>query len=68
MKTKQCPLCKRDVNELLYDMHIATDELKIKLIKQQFPDWSEKDGICEPCHERFRKMTEVMDRARAVAA
>jgi hypothetical protein len=36
MKTKQCPLCKREVNELLYDMHIATDELKIKLIKQKF--------------------------------
>jgi len=34
MKTKQCPLCKREVSELLYDMHIATDELKIKLIKQ----------------------------------
>jgi len=47
-------LCKREVPELLYDMHIAADNMAIERMKKDFPGWSEKDGVCEPCLERYR--------------
>ncbi|MBI5696017.1 MAG: hypothetical protein HZC51_09820 [Nitrospirae bacterium] len=55
MKTKQCPLCKREVPELLYDMHVATDMIAIEKMKRDFPGWSEKDGVCEPCLKRYKE-------------
>lgn len=57
MKMKQCPLCKKEIPELLYDMHMAADQLAIARMKRDFPDWSEKDGVCRPCLDRYRKTT-----------
>ena len=53
MKMKQCPLCKKEVPELLYDLHAAADQLAIERMKKDFPGWSEKDGVCEPCLQRY---------------
>jgi hypothetical protein len=55
MKMKQCPLCKREIPELLYDLHITADNLAIQRMKRDFPDWSPTDGVCEPCLERYKK-------------
>jgi hypothetical protein len=55
MKMIKCPLCGKEVPEGLYQMHLATDELVIAKMKRDFPGWSEKDGVCEPCLERYRK-------------
>jgi hypothetical protein len=54
MKTITCPLCKREVPELLYDLHRSADNLAIERMKRDFPGWSEKDGVCEPCLERYQ--------------
>jgi len=42
------------VPELLYDMHVAADQMAIERMKKDFPGWSEKDSVCEPCLERYR--------------
>ncbi|MHB8880543.1 MAG: hypothetical protein ACYC69_03420 [Thermodesulfovibrionales bacterium] len=52
---KKCPLCGREVPEALYQMHIATDQLVIEKMKRDFPGWSEKEGACGPCLERYKK-------------
>lgn len=56
MSMKQCPLCKTMVPELLYDMHRSADDLVINRMKRDFPGWSENDGVCEPCLERYKNM------------
>lgn len=56
MSMKQCPLCKTMVPELLYDMHRSADNLVINRMKRDFPGWSEHDGACEPCLERYKSM------------
>ncbi len=54
MKTIQCPLCKKKVPALLYELHRTADELVISRMKRDFPGWSEHDGVCEPCLERYK--------------
>lgn len=56
MKKMICPLCKRSVPEDLYEMHITIDRLAIQRMKRDFPGWSEKDGACLPCLERYEKL------------
>lgn len=56
MATKTCPLCKREVPELLFDLHMQADMLAIERMKRDFPGWSEKDGVCEPCLERYKTL------------
>lgn len=53
---KICPLCKREVPDLLYDMHVKTDMLAIERMKKDFPGWSETDGVCEPCLKRYQSL------------
>ena len=55
MNMKQCPLCKKEIPELLYDLHMIADNLAIQRMQRDFPDWSPKDGVCEPCLERYKK-------------
>jgi hypothetical protein len=43
-----------EVPELLYDLHRSADNLAIERMKRDFPGWSEKDGVCEPCLERYK--------------
>jgi hypothetical protein len=51
------PALKREVPELLYDLHVATDKLVIERMKRDFPGWSEHEGVCEPCLERYKKLS-----------
>lgn len=52
-RMKRCPLCGQLVPELLYDLHRSADDLLVALLKQDFPGWSEQDGVCRPCLERY---------------
>jgi len=52
---KQCPLCKKMVPELLYDMHVATDELTMERMKKDFPEWTPEEGVCQPCLDRYKE-------------
>lgn len=54
MKKLVCPLCKREVPALLYEMHVAMDQLAILRMKKDFPNWKENQGVCEPCLQRYK--------------
>lgn len=56
MNMVKCPLCGMEVPELMYELHEATDRLVIQRMQAKFPGWEPKDGVCEPCLERFRSM------------
>ena len=56
MKKITCPLCKKEVPAGLYDLHRVADSLVIERMKRDFPGWSEFDGVCEPCLERYRNL------------
>lgn len=56
MKMKICPLCGAMVPELLYDLHRSADDLVISRMKRDFPGWSEHDGVCDPCLERYQSL------------
>ena len=44
-----CSVCKQTVNGdmILYMDH--TQKHIIDLLKHDHPEWSEKDGVCQPC-------------------
>jgi len=52
---KRCPLCKREVPWLLYHMHSPVDEMLVPILKGDYPGWSEDDGICIPCLEKYKR-------------
>jgi len=56
-KMKNCPLCGQLVPELLYDLHRSVDDMIIGRMKRDFPGWSEHDGVCGPCLERYQSLT-----------
>lgn len=53
-KMRTCPLCGQMVPELLYDLHRSVDALVVSRMKRDFPGWSEQDGVCAPCLERYQ--------------
>src|SRR5574341_45775 len=53
----RCPLCGQEVPELLYDLHRAVDDLIVSRMKRDFPGWSERDGVCGPCLDRYKGMS-----------
>lgn len=55
MNMVKCPLCGREVPELLYPLHEATDQLAINSMQAKFPGWKPQEGVCEPCLARFKK-------------
>lgn len=57
MEIKRCPLCGQLVPELLYELHTAVDDMIIGRMKRDFPGWSERDGVCGPCLERYQRLT-----------
>lgn len=54
MKMKRCPLCGQEVPELLYDLHRSVDGMIVSRMKRDFPGWTDRDGVCGPCLERYR--------------
>jgi len=56
MKKIACPLCKMEVPDQLYDLHRFADNLVIERMKRDFPEWSENDGVCQPCLERYKNL------------
>lgn len=54
---KRCPLCGQLVPELLYDLHRSVDNMIVSRMERDFPNWSEQDGVCGPCLERYRRVS-----------
>ncbi len=57
IKMKRCPLCGQLVPELLYDLHRSVDSMIVARMKRDFPGWTEHDGVCGPCLERYKNVT-----------
>lgn len=57
-----CPLCNDAVDKLLYRYHIDGEKQVIEKIKQQNPEWSVQDGICNRCVDYYH--TEVVMQQR----
>jgi len=51
--TIYCPLCNDPVDKLLYRYHITSERQVIERIKTNNPTWSENDGICSRCIDRY---------------
>ncbi|MEP6596872.1 MAG: S8 family serine peptidase [Ginsengibacter sp.] len=48
-----CPLCNDTVDKLLYRFHYDSERMVIEKIKQEFPQWTENDGVCLRCVDFF---------------
>ena len=48
-----CPLCKDNVDKLLYRFHYESERVVIEKIKTEFPQWTENDGACSRCIDFF---------------
>lgn len=48
-----CPLCNDKVDKLLYRYHLDDERQVIGRIKEQNPEWSERDGACSRCVDYY---------------
>ena len=55
MQKTHCPICKKEVFYLVHHLHNMTDEFAVEQVKYDFSGWTEDDGLCLPCLERYRK-------------
>jgi len=55
MQKKLCPVCKKEVYWLVHHLHKATDQVAVEQLKYDFSGWTEEDGLCLPCLEKYRK-------------
>jgi hypothetical protein len=49
-----CPTCGNRLPRDLDKVISHTEDHIVEAIKQEHPDWSEKDGICRRCYEYFK--------------
>lgn len=48
-----CPLCRDQVDKLLYRFHIDSERTIIGKIKTEHPSWAEQDGVCSRCLDYY---------------
>lgn len=57
MKNKKiCPVCKKEIDEHVIDVCRESYQFIIDRIKQEHPDWVEKDGACPKCVDYYKKL------------
>jgi serine protease AprX len=49
MKITRCPICNQCVEVLLHEFHGKGEKAVAEKLRQRYPQWSERDGICERC-------------------
>lgn len=55
MKNKKiCPVCKKETDEHVIDVCRESYKFIIDRIKQEHPDWVEKDGACPKCVDYYK--------------
>lgn len=54
MKYK-CSICGQVVETDLHDFVEHTEGHIVEVIRQEHPEWSEKNGMCRKCLEHYRK-------------
>lgn len=53
IKKINCPLCNEEVDKLLFRFHIDSEQKVLDKIKQQNPEWTERDGCCSRCIDYY---------------
>lgn len=53
---KVCPLCKQEKSPTVVNTCISAYQYVIKRIKDDHPDWIEKDGACPKCLEYYSNL------------
>src|SRR6266498_649313 len=48
-----CPLCKDNVDKLVYRFHYDSERAVIDKIRAEFPEWTKEDGLCSRCLDFF---------------
>lgn len=57
MKEKKvCPVCKKITDTKVVDVCVTAYNYLIERIKEEHPEWVEKDGVCPRCVEYYEKM------------
>jgi serine protease AprX len=59
-----CPLCKDDVDKLLYRFHIESERMVLKQIEENNPGWGLDDGLCGRCVDYYH--TELVMKQRVL--
>ena len=55
-KKEICPICNKELDQPIVDTCIEAYNYVIKRIKQEHPDWVEKDGACPKCIEYYKNL------------
>ncbi len=48
-----CPICKDEVDKLLYRFHIEGERMVLEKIKSEHPSWTLNDGLCSRCVDYY---------------
>lgn len=51
-----CPVCTRQVPELVHELEADLAPRIIAAIQEKYPGWTVKDGTCPPCMNMFRNL------------
>jgi len=51
-----CPLCKKEMEDSVVNVCTDAYEYVVGRIKEEHPDWVEKDGACPKCLEYYKKL------------
>ena len=55
-KRKLCPVCRKEKEASLVDTCMEAYKFVIDKIKNDHPEWVEKDGACPKCIEYYEKI------------
>ena len=53
---KYCPICKKQEKVSIVDVCKDAYEWLVNKIKEEHPEWVEKDGACPKCIEYYKKL------------
>jgi hypothetical protein len=57
MQNLVCPLCGKEVPELIYKLEKSLQERIVDAILDKRPEWMQKDGLCLPCLNYYQNLT-----------
>ncbi len=50
-----CPVCDEHLKRELAEIIPHTEKHIVDIIKQEHPEWVEKNGVCKKCYEYYKK-------------
>jgi len=53
---KICPVCKKETDAKIVDVCTTAYKYVMDKIREEHPEWVEKDGACPKCVECYKKL------------